>query len=323
MSNSKAVTDRRLDEQKYRTATSETNNNSRIIERMATPQHLLAYLETSGNESHVVEPIKDGPRADEIRHKAQELRQRIGKAPVENSVTNTLPLDVHAYEKHLYNNHPLNYFNMNVWSWEPELLDDVERAKTKGDTEALQDVRKLIHAGSWDSHPPINENSAKKLAEQWHQKLLKQPTEAQLELTAVMNPDLTSVEDMLTLFTENKESCGPEAEKTAAFIEGKLREAWLNFNTTYLESTKRFRRECAEHGDRFNTNPLAWPYSRNNRSIEKNIKGTTSGHTYDFTELHDIYRRIIELRQLRDQVYIHLLYPKLCSFIKPSKKHTA
>lgn len=294
------------------------------IEHIVSPQHLIAYLETSGNESHKVESTASGWKPDEIREHAQWLRERVGEAPVKGSIEHSLPIDVQSYERHLYNNQPLHEFRLNVFSWEPKLLDDLKRAEAKNDPEAIQDLRSLIRAGSWNSHRPINANQAKNLAEEWRQKLLKQPTDAQLELTAVMNPDLSQVEDMLSLFSLKNAKCGPEAEKTAQFIEDKLREAWLAFNACYRETTKQFKKECHEYGDRFDSYPLAWPFSRNINSIEKSTIGRVSGHTYDFAELHDAYHRIIELRQLRDQVYYQLLYPKLCSFIKrPKQKHTA
>lgn len=270
------------------------------IEHMQGVEHLIAYLETPGNESHRVSSHDKDWQPSDIRAHAQALRERVGKAPLTDSVALSLPRDIHPSDTEQTQGQPLSYYHLNIWAWEPELLDDVERVKAKDDTEALQDLRKLIRAGSWDTHKPTNEQATKKLALAWQNELEKQPSDAQLELTAIMNPDLESVKNVVELFSSEKPTCGPEAEEAARFLEQKLREAWKAFSSLYREAEKLHYPE-----------KLAWPHSRYHIDIDPEL-----------SDLHHAQQRIIQLRQMRDQVYYHLLYPKLCSFIKRPNKNT-
>lgn len=298
------------------------------IEHIPGVQHLIAYLEPAGHEAFRVGAYKNKLQeqwsANDIREHAQALREHVGKAPLHDSIALSLPKNIHAADHEQTGGQPLTVYNHNVWAWEPELIDDLERAKAKRDDDATKDLRSLIRSGSWDSHAPTDEQQAFKLAEQWRKKLEKQPADSQLELTAVMNPDLEPVRQLSELFSSKQAKCGPETEQAAAFLETKLREAWKIFNATYRETEKRFKKECLANNDRFADYPLEWPHEKFHTAIAKSVKGPVSGHEYDFTELYEAQRRIVELRQMRDQAYYHLLYPNLCSFIKPAKKkHTA
>lgn len=298
------------------------------IEHIPGVQHLIAYLEPAGHEAFSVGQYKSKNQeqwnANDIREHSQWLRESVGKAPLQDSITLSLPKNIHAADKEQTGGQPLNIYNHNIWAWEPELSDDIERVKAKKDKEATQNLRALVRSGSWDSHAPVNEQQAFKLAEQWQKRLEKQPSDAQLELTAVMNPDLEPVKELAELFSSKQPNCGPEAERAADFLEAKLRDAWKSFNATYRETALRFKKECLEHNDRFADYPLDWPHEKFHTAIKPSVKGPVSGHLYDFTELHEAQQRIVELRQMRDQAYFHLLYPNLCSFIKrPKQKHTA
>lgn len=286
--------------------------------------HLIAYLETPGHEASKVESYDstDGVKwsPQKIRLNAQRLRARVGKAPSKDSVALSVPENIHPNSQKPGENTPIDRYSVNIWNWEPELLDDLERAKAKNDNEALQDLRKIIRAGSWDTHRSTNDDSAKVLALQWQERLEKQPADAQLELRSIMNTDLEPVEDLVKLFSSKKPQCGPETEKTVFFLEEKLREAWKSFNTLYRETRSHLKRESLEHGDDFTgkNNPLQWPATRFGKPFEQKVRGPSSGHIYDFSEFYDAYTRIVELRQMRDQAYYHLLYPVFCSFIEPS-----
>jgi|JI8StandDraft_1071087.scaffolds.fasta_scaffold02413_12 hypothetical protein len=271
------------------------------IEHIQGVEHLLAYLETPGDESHSVSSHHKDWQPSDIREHAQWLRERVGKAPLQDSVALSLPKNIHPSDNEQTAGMPLSYFNLNIWAWEPELIDDLERVKAKNDPEALQNLRKIVRAGSWDTHKPANEQVTKKLALAWQKELEKQPSDAQLELTAIMNPDLEPVKQIVELFSSEIPECGPVAEEPARFIEQKLREAWKAFSVLYREAEKQAHPE-----------KLAWPHSRNHVEIDPK-----------FSELYHVQQRIIELRQMRDQAYFHLLSPNLCSFIKhPKQKHT-
>lgn len=289
------------------------------IEHIPGVEHLIAYLEPTGNEAFTVGTyIENGKTrtAEEIRKHAQSLRQRVGQAPLQESITLSLPKNIYPSAKEQTSGRPLEIFNHNIWAWEPTLLDDLERAKQKQDPSAISELRALIRSGSWDSHFRASEKESLELAKRWQNTLEKQPTDTQLEFTAIMNPDLEQVESLVALLSSKAPQCGPLAENAAEFLEEKLREAWLHFNALYRDTESAFKREARTYRDYFKQYPLEWPHSKFHIDIPTSVNGPDSDHTYDFTELHDAQQRIIELRTLRDQVYYHVLYPNLCSFIK-------
>lgn len=186
-----------------------------------------------------------------------------------------------------------NIFNCSPWDAEPLLLDDLNEAKRQGSPEQINHVREIIRAVSWGSihQPRTDRPTALKIAhelqeeaEQNHVKHRQLSGAKQTELSLV-DPDIIGLEDVIAVLN-NKEK-QTLAEKAAEYVETKIEAAWRDFIKVYQASKASDWPEKKKY----------WPNI--GVKLPEPVKNAAD--------------RVIKLRQVRNQLYFHLLYPVLAS----------
>ncbi len=171
-------------------------------------------------------------------------------------------------------------FGCQVWPTEELLLEDLVRAKMDGHAERIAFLRDLIHANSWSSHLAHSHDD---LISQIHrlqhvfQKENVPPERIRQQGTRALDEHAHQGEVILDALRQHID--GDRAEAATRAIEVWMDEAWEQFRL--------IKRSM----------PFAWAQVKTLRKTRP--------------QLRIILKRIEELREVRDQLYVQRLYPVL------------
>ena len=192
-----------------------------------------------------------------------------------------------------------NIFLCNTWDAEPLLLDDLQTAKSEGNSEDADRVREMIRAASWMRNPRTDQTIALDVA----QEILKQDEERhkeharflekgkQTEL-AIVDPDIEGMEAVIK--TVKNVECENQTDRAVTYIEERLEREWEKFLSAYEQSS-----------------PKEWE-GGNKRWPDLGVQLPK--------KLEEQSRQISKIRQIRDQIYYQRLYPQLCKLSWTKRK---
>lgn len=196
---------------------------------------------------------------------------------------------------------PQEYADMaflpDLYAIEPAVLDDLDEAKAGGDEVRIEQLRHYIRAMSWATHGRTDDKVAAELAQQFLRETQGETASGGRESRAqtgfdYANPDIAEWTRVLN--TVNEIQCrGSMVAKPTNFVEKKIVEGWKEL----IGHMKQKQRKSDW--------PTTYPVKQDPPVLSDDVRRVSD--------------RLAKLRQMRDQLYYQLLYPKHCMYAQQSK----